>query len=592
MRKLLLLHIFKLTYQKKGVYLIIFTLFALTRSYSQITLTGADLPQGENAYLINVDTIYDVDISAPSNLEQNWDFSFLQTHYYRYAVYSTAGEANHNGASFPNSNLYAYGYAWAYGGLAGSIPMDFGTKGYMYFSSDNSGLKIVGFVDEFSTGNEPIVQEPDELLLGIPVSLDSIYNNDASWSVHFNSNSSDYDTSYTVYIHKTLTCDAFGSITTPAGTFEVLRIHENFIKTDTIRITYWGYEVDKFSLNTDTLNNYHFWESGRGYPVMSLFTDNNNSIIRTEYLSYDFPAYKIRGNVLSTSGTEPIMFGEVNMIIKDDYNHLFEVYETVPVDNQGRFEFSSMPEGNFLIYANPDNFAYPYNLSTYYGNSKYWQDASILSLNQDTSITINLQNDSTYINMSGNGNISGNISEGAFKSIATRAENIKIVLEENPGGATIFHDEPDDNGDFGFSNLEEGSYQLHVEIPGLEMDSIHVVNITSDSLYYQGLDYVYDTLMIKIPGSSSIKNYYAKDDFNLKVCPNPFNEQTRFVLNNDAYGNYELNIYDLSGKKVELTEGYFEKEILYQNTSLEKGIYLYKIIINGKLYATGRICIF
>jgi hypothetical protein len=92
------------------------------------------------------------------------------------------------------------------------------------------------------------------------------------------------DTLYRRDVDKTLYADAWGTLTTDYGTYEVLRIHETGISIDSV----FGYNgpisIISFEVARDTINNYYFWAKELRNPLMTLHCDYDGNIERIDYL--------------------------------------------------------------------------------------------------------------------------------------------------------------------------------------------------------------------------------------------------------------------------------------------------------------------
>jgi len=558
--------------------------------YGQISILGSDLPTHGKGFIVNVDSTTAISITAPSNATQTWSFLNLQNQSVKYAAYSQNNSYAPHYSNFTNANIYTFGYSSMYATLAGGLPLSATYKGYTYLKSDNTGLEIVGFCNDNLFNNTAVVENPTEVLIKTPFSYDSTYSGTTKWSYNFNQNPADYDTVFSSSMKKTLISDAFGYITTPYGTFEVIRIHENVITADSTFIQYLGVTYISTLLKADTINNYYFWAKDKGFPIAKIICDKQNNTKSIEYLAGTFNLYNLSGRVYSTDGTTPIESGTVSMIFKDVNNHLFDFYETIAIQSGGYFKFSDMPNSNFLVYADPNTTNYPYHVPTYYGDKIYWQDATIMNLNTDTIININLRNDSLQLQTPGNGQITGQITAFTYqKSMSVKADKIKVVLEEDPGGATKAHATVDDSGNYSIPNLNVGSYKVHVEIPGLIMTSIYNVEITTDSLIKEHLNYYYDTLTIFKNVYYGINPVFVDHNRQVEAMPNPFVDEINFVFSGDRFKTYQIEIYDLCGKLIYSTSGNYCSKVNISNITTKQGFYLYKVILDNKLSSAGKL---
>ena len=254
--------------------------------FSQITITENDLPQGGYTYLVSTDTTPSILVGAASASAQSWNFTSLSEDYPSVPTYGFTSWTSF-AAAYPASNIYTYGPAALYSSLAGGAPV--GTqgmnKGYMFWRTDYNGFHIIGFrADSGTYSNVNVLDNPTELLIGTPATYGSSFSNTGRWVFPMNLNPADYDTFYVSRITKTLTSDAWGDITTPAGNFpSVLRIHEYYIKTDSVYIRFNNNPVYSMEFLRDTANNYLFMANGVHYPVSIVHADAYNTVKSVEY---------------------------------------------------------------------------------------------------------------------------------------------------------------------------------------------------------------------------------------------------------------------------------------------------------------------
>lgn len=254
--------------------------------HGQITITSGDLPQIGETYLISTDTLSPVNLGTPGSGFQSWNFSTLSESYPSFPTYNATSLTPH-ATAFSNSNLYTYGPAALFSSLYGGAPVDSQgmNNGYMFWKTDVTGFWIVGFrADSGAYANENVFENPMELLIGTPATYGSTFNNTGRWELPFNYNPVDVDTFYVNRVTKTLSGDAWGSLTLPAATYPaVLRIHEYIIKTDSAYAKMGATPVYSLELTRDTLNNYIYMANSIHYPVCIVHADKNNVIKSVEY---------------------------------------------------------------------------------------------------------------------------------------------------------------------------------------------------------------------------------------------------------------------------------------------------------------------
>ena len=256
-------------------------------SAAQITITSADLVQAGYIYLTSTDTTPTISLGTPSASSQNWNFNSLTQDYPSVPRFNLTSSTPYAGI-FTASNLYTYGPAALFGGFAGGAPVGSQgmSKGYMFWSTSISGYKIIGFrADSGSYAALNVFVNSPELLIGTPCTYNTSFNNISRWEVPVSTvNSADPDTFYAHYVTKTLISDAWGSLTTPYGTFSnILRVHEHIVTVDSAYDRIGATVYYSMELTRDTSNNYLYLANGINYPAARVHADKNNVVKSVEY---------------------------------------------------------------------------------------------------------------------------------------------------------------------------------------------------------------------------------------------------------------------------------------------------------------------
>ena len=209
--------------------------------------------------------------------------------------------------------------------------------------------------------------------------------------------------------------------------------------------------------------------------------------------------------------------------------------------------FGNVPNGTYKILATPDtttsigqNFA-----PTYYGDVIFWSAA--------TSITVPAAVTAPYpINLvtipavpGGNGSISGNVGTGAKSGSANTIVNL---LDNNMDLVTTT--KTNANGDYNFSNLAVGTYKIWVEIAGKTTTPIAVTLTTNDNSSNSN-DFVVNNNEV-LPKTNSISNNSFDGELNL--YPNPVVDIMNVKLTTTEFGNYNFNIYNITGQLISTTQ--------------------------------------
>lgn len=254
-------------------------------SIAQTTINQQDLPQPGDTFMLYVDTTPSVSLGNASSLSQNWNYSSLGNDSVKYATYGITANLPFS-SSFPTSNSYTYGPAVMYGGPGAPSPG--AGIGYTMWAVNSTGMWVIGYRSNYDgMGEKNIITNPNEMLMPVPCTYGLNQSYDSKWEVMINYNSSDYDTLYRSRTHKTITCDAWGSMTTYLGSFSnVIRIHEFSITTDSVFIKSGNIVLFSMEWSKDTINKYLFWAPAQRHPVAIAYCSNAGVLQRIEYVSW------------------------------------------------------------------------------------------------------------------------------------------------------------------------------------------------------------------------------------------------------------------------------------------------------------------
>ncbi|PCH65530.1 MAG: hypothetical protein COC01_09585, partial [Bacteroidetes bacterium] len=326
-------------------------------SSAQIFLCENDLPNiGDVALIVNADSISGAAANPGlSGAGVSWNFgtslipSFNDTLFYMDPLLAPDID------SFPNADIVA------------NVPW-----GYDYYIKDPSGLLIIGEVvpsmGEFVHFDSPYNWLPF-------VSYGDTLNYDSRYWFSISPDSVKVLQSVGQHI-----ADAWGTIVTPAGTAEVIRIYTTETTYDSLFVSGVGQQI---AVHTGDYY-YRWYAKNLGWPVLEIsntFWDNNVQLAK--YAS-DLstipptppPPTGIMGQVTSSLG--PVIGGSVAIYgWNDEGTQMKVLVDATTTDNFGNYTFTNVPSGEHIIVAEDD--ALSNSTATYYGNAFYFNSASIVT---------------------------------------------------------------------------------------------------------------------------------------------------------------------------------------------------------------------
>lgn len=243
--------------------------------FAQTTITWQDQPTLLSVYHRAVDTT-GTQSAGNSGTGQTWAYGSLlnQT---EDSVTFTLPQWTPYGASYPSSNF--------------CIMQNQGDA-YIYASMNSTSLEINGqAADPFGNGVIPLTFTNPETQMIFPAAYGTSFDDTAGGVNQFYLG---YDpgigfTIDTVRIHSTITkesdFDAWGSVTTPYGTFNTLRQNTYRKQIDTIDIYAFGSWANGFFTQVDSARTFSYWVNGLGLPVVELVDqDDQGQISRATWI--------------------------------------------------------------------------------------------------------------------------------------------------------------------------------------------------------------------------------------------------------------------------------------------------------------------
>ncbi len=245
----------------------------------------------------------------------------------------------------------------------------------------------------------------------------------------------------------------------------------------------------------------------------------------------------------------------------------------------GSYEFSEVcPSSSYFLKMIPENdngF-----LPTYYGNTPYWQDASIVSTQQSSLSNINIIVSSFAQMEEGSSEVKGHIYHAESKGEPVK--NIDVILEfdddEKGTYMPVAYDRSDEGGEWSMTNLPVGNFRIKVEITGLEMDTTYYISIASENTLVEDLNFYVDF------NSGIFIDHIGLPEIDLvselNIYPNPVKGSKLWIeLFSNEIKVQELIIYNYSGQ-IWGFENVIQQENVIDIGDLLSGFYIVKIETN------------
>lgn len=242
----------------------ILSLFALTVAFAaaaQVTITTADVAPVFTVVRQANDTAPTVTVGA-AGTNQTWNYTALQNQREDTLTFTLPNFTPY-GSTFPGANLAAV----------------LGANGtaFTYLNNSAAELNIQGqAADPLGVGVMAIPFSNPESMIQFPAAYGSSWIDTATGIVQAYYGM-DPGIGFTVdsfrihlFVKKTTDYDGWGSITTPSGTYNVLRQNSLRVEYDTIDIYAFGNWAPNFFSQMDSNRVYTHWANGIGFPVCEI----------------------------------------------------------------------------------------------------------------------------------------------------------------------------------------------------------------------------------------------------------------------------------------------------------------------------------
>lgn len=265
-------------------------------SFAQgITITSADFAHGGDTVRMSqaVDAGYDVTVTG-ANI--TWDYTSLS------AISQTLKDFR-SMTQAPPFVLFMFGsfapakYQANYYIENTNLPIDQVTAilpvqitdifGYTRFTASNDSVQSLGIsmTVDFGSGPTSIPFRSDtiETRYVLPMSFGDTYSSRGYTNIDFNPI---YNASWIQARQRTSVVDGYGSLMTPFGTFDVIRVKHDITEQDEITLELPIIGVQTIPLDLPMAHEYEWWANGEGEPVLKIVTNEvlgNEVITSIEY---------------------------------------------------------------------------------------------------------------------------------------------------------------------------------------------------------------------------------------------------------------------------------------------------------------------
>jgi PKD repeat protein len=235
-------------------------------------------------------------------------------------------------------------------------------------------------------------------------------------------------------------------------------------------------------------------------------------------------------------GNFPLQTGEVALYAMNQQGAYEQFGDRFPVDSNGIFYFTTVPQGQYLLQAFP--FGSTSYVPTYYGDVISWQNALVINVPElENPCNINLSKANEVGITGGQGSIMGQVNAGRF-SRASLHDITMFILDESY--VPYIYEGIDPSGSFEFQFLDYGTYLLKAELAGIYSDYIRI-DITQEQPHHD--------ITLSFDGNSILGTgdlLFENQAFTL--FPNPVDDRLYLMMEGQVIESFRISLYSMKGE--------------------------------------------
>jgi hypothetical protein len=263
-------------------YLLPLCVLSAATSFAQITVTSADMPNAGDSVKVSVSNSTAGEDQRLTGANYTWDFSALTPNNQRYEKFD-------NSSTFPSPyNLVFNPFNTTYGKNnyqnTGSVVPGFSIDAaYDFFKESTVNFRQVGAAYTINGTPIPFLYQKPDTIYEFPMN----YMNTDSCDYKFGLNIPTFGY-YGQKGHRVNVVDGWGTLTTPFGTFPVLRVKSSIMAVDTVYSSSFGFGTN---IPRPLRHEYKWIANGKKIPL--LYVDENGgtvtSVVYIDSIRADVP---------------------------------------------------------------------------------------------------------------------------------------------------------------------------------------------------------------------------------------------------------------------------------------------------------------
>lgn len=337
--------------------------FALlpTILYAQITLEASDFADGGDTIRMSNSNDFSIDYASTGE-NYTWDFSNLIAESQMLKEYQSMDNAS-TIPSFTFGAFAAEAYQATNFAETIDIPLDqagdflpISIDAINQFSKNaEDGITSVGLSIGISGTEIPVLSDTIETRYALPLNVGDSYSSNGYSYLDLNPI---FNAIWIQYRTRNTQVDGWGSITTPYGTFEVLRLKHEIIESDSVYIDLFG-GPQWFELPVPISYEYEWIAKNEKEPVLKITTRDAGGMETINNISYKDNFLNLNAGLKETHYTLKIgpnptenkvtISGISGTFSYQLFNHKGQLIQSTAQQQQDTIDLSKLETGSYLI---------------------------------------------------------------------------------------------------------------------------------------------------------------------------------------------------------------------------------------------------
>ncbi|MFC2093331.1 T9SS type A sorting domain-containing protein [Bacteroidota bacterium] len=284
----------------------------------------------------------------------------------------------------------------------------------------------------------------------------------------------------------------------------------------------------------------------------------------------------ISGTARYMHSNEPIPYGHVEFTLLDDVTCEPILVGTCILQLDGQYSFSVNTTDTLCVAIYPDDEENKLDfIPTYSPNKIDWDQANFIipnGGNMDVDIYCEYTGEAPIIPTFNSYIVTGKVT----KSNLGKVSRATVIVMQDGNAFTCGITDEDGNYTV---NVPPGEFDIYVDKLGYVSDTKSISAAGSNDAP------INVNFSIRKPGEDNFKNTTPVNFKLSQNYPNPFNPKTTINFDIPVNGNVTLQVFDLSGKEVDVLVNEFRTEgsysVNFNGESYSSGVYFYRLTVNN-----------